>query len=49
MLGNKILLHGVESVNYDVNCAFLREVQSFRITLTRSINRFSEVIVGLFK
>ena len=41
MLGNKILLHGVESVNYDVNSAFFREVQSS--------NRFSEVIVGLFK
>ena len=45
MLGNKILLHGVESINYDVNSAFFREVQSFRI----NTNRFSEVIVGLFK
>ena len=35
------LLYGVESVNYDVNCAFFREVQSFVI----STNRFSEAIV----
>ena len=31
--GNYIfLLCGVQSVNYDVNCAFFREVQSFIIT-----------------
>ena len=34
-------LYGVESVNYDVNCAFFREVQSFII----NINRFSVAIV----
>ena len=35
------LLHGVESVNYDVNYAFYREVQSFIM----NINRFSVAIV----
>ena len=35
------LLYGVESVNYDVNCAFFREVLSFLI----NTNRFSEAIV----
>ena len=35
------LLYGVESVNYDINCAFFREVQSFII----NINRFSVAIV----
>ena len=35
------LLHGVKSVNYDINCAFFREVQSFII----STNRFSLVTV----
>ena len=34
-------LYGVESVNYDVNCVFYREVQSFII----NINRFSVAIV----
>ena len=35
------LLYGDESVNYDVSCAFFREVQSFII----NTNRFSEAIV----
>ena len=42
MLRNSFfLLHGVQSVNYDVNCAFFREVQSFRI----NTNRFSVTTV----
>ena len=35
------LLYGDESVNYDVSCAFFREVHSFII----NTNRFSEAIV----
>ena len=35
------LLRGVKSVNYDINCALIREVQSFII----STNRFSMAIV----
>ena len=38
------LLYGDESVNYDVSCAFFREVQSFII----NTNRFSEAIVWLY-
>ena len=37
----KCFLYGVESVNYDVSCAFFREVQSFII----NINSFSVAIV----
>ena len=35
------LLRGVKSVNYDINCALFREVQSFII----SSNRFSMATV----
>ena len=41
MLGNCFLLYSVQSVNYDVNCAFFREVQSFII----KANRFSVATV----
>ena len=35
------LLYGIQSVNYDANCAFFREVQSFII----NTNRFSVAAV----
>ena len=35
------LLYGVESVNYEINCALFHEVQSFII----NTNRFTEAIV----
>ena len=41
MLGKLPLLYCVKFVNYNINCAFFREVQSFII----STNRFSMAII----